>query len=126
MSPFSTVSAPSFPSGMQIHNAYQISWDATDKPTLSPTPPDFDYECSATLAKWVPGESVGALPCRNRTDDGKFGDGRLYMFLVVGIPVIAVALIAGCCGVYFRNRRKKVRGREERSSGRGARPQVGM
>jgi hypothetical protein len=76
------------------------------------------------LATWVPGESVGALPCMNRTDGGGFSDGGLYVFLVAGIPVIVVALIAGCCGVHFRNRRRKMREREEQGAGREARPQV--
>ncbi|OBT53310.1 hypothetical protein VE04_06278, partial [Pseudogymnoascus sp. 24MN13] len=39
-----------FPYGVQIHKAYQISWDETDKPTLSPTPPDFSIFKTSLVA----------------------------------------------------------------------------
>lgn len=116
-----TETLPPFPNGIQIHNAYQISWDETDKPTLSPTPPDFSHGCSATLSMWIPGKSIDPLPCNNNGFDGggaKKGAG--IAFIMIGIPVIVAALIATCCGFYFRNSRKKRRAREQSLQDRGS------
>ncbi|KFY14703.1 hypothetical protein V492_02461 [Pseudogymnoascus sp. VKM F-4246] len=113
-----------FPNGIQIHKAYHISWDETDKPTLSPTPPDFSYGCSATLDMWVPGESVDPLPCNNQTGDGGgVNKAAVTVFMMVGIPVIVVVLIATCCGYYCRKSRRKQRAfekamRDQNSAGR--------
>ncbi|ORY15482.1 hypothetical protein BCR34DRAFT_178637 [Clohesyomyces aquaticus] len=105
--------APIFHSAVQVHNPYQISWDATDKATLSPTPPDFTYGCTATLRTWIPGESVGSLPCNNKHDNLNIGNTGLFFFVVIGVPIIAVVLIATCCGIYCRKARRIRRGRDE-------------
>lgn len=112
-----------FPNGMQIHNAYQISWDATDKATLSLTPPKFDDGCSATLDEWVPGASVGSLPCNNRSE-AKSWNG-LLLFLEAGIPIIVVVLIASCGGFCFHKSRKRKRARDHAGQDNSRREIVG-
>ncbi|OBT78200.1 hypothetical protein VF21_02708 [Pseudogymnoascus sp. 05NY08] len=110
---------PPYPHGIQIHNAYQITWASTDKPTLSPTPPDFNYGCSATLSVWVPGESVGSLECNNRSDGGGAGKGVGMVFIMVGIPVIVVVFVGAWCTYCYRSSKKKWRAEDEARRGRG-------
>ncbi|KAK0129128.1 hypothetical protein ONS95_001066 [Cadophora gregata] len=105
--------APSFPNGVQIHNAYQISWDATDRTRLSPTPPILAKDgCSQTLSVWVPGESVSSLPCsiENGPGGGSGGSGGSNTALIYGLaitfPVVFVALLSTCVCIHYRNKRK--------------------
>ncbi|OBT95626.1 hypothetical protein VE01_05911 [Pseudogymnoascus verrucosus] len=108
-----TPHATPYPYGIQIHNAYQITWASSDKPTLSPTPPDFSSGCSATLSKWVPGEPVGAMECNNRSDGGGAGRAGWMVFIMVGVPVIVVVFVASWCVYCYRSSKKKWRAEDE-------------
>ncbi|KFY74702.1 hypothetical protein V499_05284 [Pseudogymnoascus sp. VKM F-103] len=108
-----TPHATPYPYGIQIHNAYQITWASSDRPTLSPTPPDFNYGCSATLDVWVPGESVGALECNNRSDGEGAGRAGWMVFIMVGVPVIVVVFVASWCTYCYRSSKKKWRAEDE-------------
>jgi hypothetical protein len=96
-----------FPNGMHVHNAWHIAWASSDRASLSPTPPVLDYHQSFSV--WAPGEpvtSTGSCPDCD-TDDGHF-DGPLIVFLVIGLPVIGLALMISwciCCICHARKRR---------------------
>lgn len=63
---------------------------------------------------WVPGESVGPLPCNdNGNDGGGWQKGVALVFTTVGVPVITATLIGACCCVHFRNARRRRRAREQ-------------
>ncbi|KAM7188370.1 hypothetical protein V8F33_010710 [Rhypophila sp. PSN 637] len=74
--------------------AWYISWQTTDVPTLSPQPPDLGG--GDRVSRWVPGSDPEFVPVDNW---GVGLCGSLYIFLVVGIPVIIVGGIAAwiCC-----------------------------
>ncbi|PVH82685.1 hypothetical protein DL98DRAFT_586281 [Cadophora sp. DSE1049] len=96
-----------FPNGVQIHNAYHISWDATDTATLSPTPPNLvKYGCSPTLSVWVPGETVSSLPCSIENASGGGRNLALTLALGITLPIVFVALICTCICIHYRNKRK--------------------
>lgn len=102
-----------YPNGMQIHNAWHISWNSSDIKFLSPTPPALD--CSQYIPTWVPGQSVAETSCSN-PDDTSLYPAPVLWFLAVGIPLITVALIAACCTLCFRHRRKERKARESRAA----------
>ncbi|KAK3376335.1 hypothetical protein B0T24DRAFT_618474 [Lasiosphaeria ovina] len=111
----SSSSSVLFPNGIQVHNAWQIAWAASETSTLSPTPPQL--ACGRTLATWVPGEIVppsnvsSAGDCQDDSSNSGVAIGRsLYLFLVVGLPLIFVAIFASCCVLCFRRRRRGARG----------------
>lgn len=100
-----------FPEGVQIHNAWHISWASSDTSTLSPAPPDLS--CSQFLATWVPGEATPSTACRNAEDHGSMGT-SLFWFLVIGLPIIALVLVGSCCFFCFWQRHKRKAQRDAR------------
>lgn len=102
-------SSPTFcPDGVQVHKAYHITWEASDRSTLSPIPPDLS--CSTIVPKWVPGQSL-AYSCPTYTnvpEHGSLPSAPVFFFLVVGLPLIAVTFF-GACGGYCSYRIRKER-----------------
>ncbi|KJR89562.1 uncharacterized protein SPSK_06479 [Sporothrix schenckii 1099-18] len=105
----------SAPASVRVHNPYHIAWNAADRRTLSPTPPDI-LTCSAVLVTWVPGASVPPLVC----SDGEHSDpGRSagLKVLFIGVPIILVGAALVCCSLcvhYSSKNRQEERARRER------------
>jgi hypothetical protein len=103
-----------FASGVQVHQAWHVSWAASDTNTLSPSLPDLTS--SMLVPTWVPGQSIppGAYDRASKNDETALnGLGQVTLFLEIGIPLIAIALIAGCgwcCWARKRSRRRKIAG----------------
>ncbi|KAK3390747.1 hypothetical protein B0H63DRAFT_519961 [Podospora didyma] len=121
--PGSSPSSPSsllFPNGIQVHNAWHISWAASDTSSLSPPPPDLACGGGArSLSTWIPGETVPPLPPNLNTDvcqdmENNSGGGvddthqptPMFLFMVVGLPLIFVAIILSVFVFCFRHRRR--------------------
>jgi hypothetical protein len=109
----STISAPS---GLQVHNAWHISWASSDRSTLTPTPPALSY--SESIKTWVPGETVAKTTCSDTYNGGVNYDVSLLFFLVIGLPIIALALLISCC-TYCICARRKLRRARSSASGQG-------
>ncbi|KAL3462097.1 hypothetical protein BJX64DRAFT_288638 [Aspergillus heterothallicus] len=125
VAPATSPSSPAnpFPNGLRVHKAWHITWEASDAPTLSPSPPDLGSCTTIALATWVPGVSVDSslLACRSENDGtshGSSSDTALFRFLVIGIPVIGVVLIV--CGAVLCWRRRRRRKRREDQTGAAA------
>ncbi|KAL3440396.1 hypothetical protein BJX65DRAFT_314816 [Aspergillus insuetus] len=106
-----------FPHGLRVHNAWHITWEASDVPSLSPSPPDLGSCTTLALATWVPGTPVDAesLACGTTNDGASHSsnsDTALFRFLVIGIPVIAVVVL-GVGAVVFWRRRRRRKGEEQ-------------
>ncbi|OAA55281.1 hypothetical protein SPI_08376 [Niveomyces insectorum RCEF 264] len=51
-----TTASALFPTSLQVHDAWHISWASADVSTLSPPPPTLT--CGTALSSWVPGAAV--------------------------------------------------------------------
>lgn len=85
-----------FTQGTQVHNAWHISWAASDTSTLSPALPELTS--SKFVPTWVPGESIppGMYDREQNIHDGVQIPQSLLWFLMVGLPILG-ALLIGCC-----------------------------
>ncbi|KAJ6787952.1 hypothetical protein PWT90_11052 [Aphanocladium album] len=111
-----------YTSAFRIHAAWPISWKASDVPTLTPTPPPLQSTCTnVAFETWVPTSSplptrqVGFF-CReayqhlNNHDVNTSGWRGTFYFLVIGLPLILIAILL-CIGWHFiRRRRRRQRG----------------
>lgn len=88
-----------------VHMPWHISWASSDRPMLTPTPPALD--CGQRISKWIPGESIAQDSCK--PENREHQSTSLYFFLVIGLPVILLTLIAGCCAHCCIRRRKEKR-----------------
>ncbi|KAK4120427.1 hypothetical protein N657DRAFT_161697 [Parathielavia appendiculata] len=125
--PTATASPAGSPHRLRVHNAWHISWDASDISSLSPTPPPFaPCTTSPVIRSWVPGATVepnaffvpgGACEWNDGTSRWSKGETIGMWFLMVGVPIIGLAILATCLGCWCRRRRRRVRdGRETGTS----------
>jgi hypothetical protein len=96
-----------FTEGIQAHQAWHISWEASDTSTLTPSLPELTS--SKLIPTWKPGEIIerGMYDQGDGERGGLQGLGQLVYFLEKGLPLIFVTLaglIAWCC---ISNRRSK-------------------
>jgi hypothetical protein len=97
--------------------AWHISWQTTDIATLSPQPPMlYGHE---RITRWVPG-SDPEWERREGVGGGMSSD--LFYFLIIGVPLLVLALICApcviCCRTRFAtrgSRSRRGRGVRERS-----------
>ncbi|GAQ09142.1 hypothetical protein ALT_6463 [Aspergillus lentulus] len=97
---------------VRMHEAWHITWASTDVPTLHPPPPDIGACTALALSSWVPGAAVeGGLVCESSSGEppvptntnnsenyhDRESDTATRWFLIVGLPIIAVFAVAGCC-----------------------------
>ena len=82
---------------IQVHNAYHITWQESDIPSLTPQPPKL---CGEGIATWVPGgdpdESDSCSPHSGDSSDPTSHDGMdatAYYCLVTIIPGIVGCII---------------------------------
>lgn len=120
----STINTPDslstdFPQHVQVHNAYHISWQESDRVTLTPQPPELTCSPKLGIGTWTPGLPVESPSCPNSSDDDDDDDPLLptaaLFFLVVGLPVICIAALCFCCGACFYYKRKERRQKRERA-----------
>ncbi|GFF23494.1 hypothetical protein IFM58399_00312 [Aspergillus lentulus] len=96
--------------GIQVHEAWAISWAGSDTATMSPSLPTLTN--SMIVPTWVPGEIIPP----GRYDRGYEGSDMpgwepILRFLMIGVPIIGVALFATsvwCC-IWCRRVRRKER-----------------
>ncbi|KAK3321870.1 hypothetical protein B0H66DRAFT_589696 [Apodospora peruviana] len=80
--------------------AWHISWQTIDIPTLSPQPPATDN--GDRITQWVPGMDFKGQP-RDNWGGGNFNS-SLFLFLIIGIPLLVAAAVAACCIMACRTR----------------------
>ncbi|KAK3899832.1 hypothetical protein C8A05DRAFT_17792 [Staphylotrichum tortipilum] len=121
--PADNPSAEAFPSptDVMVHNAYRISWQASDTATMSPQPPDLTC---GTMYTWVPGSPVTSSPCPTHYNDSPISDG-VAVFLKIGLPIIVVLGVAGLAGLccYYPYKEREAKRIQARRAARAAREQ---
>lgn len=89
-----------FTEGIQAHQAWHISWEASDTSTLTPSLPELTS--SKLIPTWKPGETIekGMYDQGDGERGGLQGINEVIYFLEIGLPLIfaiLVGLIAWCC-----------------------------
>ena len=115
-----TTASPDSSSLVRVHNPWHIMWQSSDVPSLTPPPPQL--ECSTSiLASWTPGATVGSTlfggPCQETASHNSKGDIAGALFLMIGLPILIVALLVSCFGVWCHRRRKRRRTRTQSGGG---------
>ncbi|KAE9574061.1 hypothetical protein CGMCC3_g9922 [Colletotrichum fructicola] len=106
-----------FTAGLLIQPAWVISWDETDRATLTPTPPGLPV--GGYVDHWVPGgpEPTGDLcqdaTCRDPSQGGHALQ-RQMMILITVPPIVFFCVVAGCGLCCFFENQKKARRRAAR------------
>ncbi|KAJ4303949.1 hypothetical protein N0V88_001550 [Collariella sp. IMI 366227] len=99
-STYGTLLTDGMTDGLLMHEAWKVSWAASDTSTLSLSLPALTS--GWTLDTWTPGETVIRVT-PNPTDPTR--DGAPHendKFLTIGVPLLIVGLllaIGGCCGM---------------------------
>ncbi|CAI0651189.1 unnamed protein product [Colletotrichum noveboracense] len=106
-----------FTVGLMIPAAWMISWDKTDRATLTPTPPELPF--GGYVSHWVPGgpEPTGDLcqddTCRDPSQGGHALQ-RQMMILITVPPIVFFCVVAGCGLCCFFENQKKAKRRAAR------------
>ncbi|KAL1955659.1 hypothetical protein VTO42DRAFT_8204 [Malbranchea cinnamomea] len=105
-----------FTQGIQVHQAWHISWAESDTSTLTPSLPELTS--SKLVPTWTPGQTIppGMYDRESGSNDGPRGLGGVVWFLMIGIPIIGVVLIALAVWFCIRHRRAKREQRERRAA----------
>ena len=96
--------------GLQVHEAWHITWQQTDLATLSPVPPDLaNYTLIPT---WVPGSPVVAAvsssespapsatapsPAAPSSRGGGLGFSIIWIVIIAVVVGVGLAVIVGVC-----------------------------
>ena len=96
-----------FTEGIQAHQAWHISWDASDTSTLTPSLPELTSQ--KLIPTWVPGETIekGMYDRDHGDDEAVPGLNKLLRDLAIALPLVFVTLVGlnvWCC---ISNRRSK-------------------
>lgn len=81
-----------------------VSWDTTDFPTISPTPPYIDN--GKFVPRWAPGEAPVYAYDKNPSQ-GNGGLAKAVFITVIVVPIVLFIAILGCCICCIRARRRK-------------------
>ncbi|KAK4151207.1 hypothetical protein C8A00DRAFT_36147 [Chaetomidium leptoderma] len=73
------------PTDVQVHNAYRISWQASDTAMLTPQQPAIT--CPYGIDEWVPGSPVTSTACNTPVNDTSIPAG-VGGFVTIGVPII--------------------------------------
>ena len=94
-----------FTGGFQAHEAWQISWEAADRSTLTPSLPDLTS--NKQVPTWTAGETIPTGKYDPETGEGNDmpGSGRVIQFAMIGVPIIWVAIIALIVWLIIRHKR---------------------
>ena len=95
---------------LMLHEAWSISWDASDTSTLTPKLPSLTNNME--VPTWTPGEDIP----KGRYDESPVDDGPLSdstgRFLVIGLPIIGVFFVllgAWICVVHYKRQKRAAR-----------------
>lgn len=95
--------------GVKVHRSWHIRWEASDTTSMSPAPPVLPcYD--PTLTSWVPGgdATVPEQTCRPWPVGGDDGwNQSVAWFLILGVPLLFVVLVATGCFFCCRHRRRQ-------------------
>ncbi|KAL8337075.1 hypothetical protein RB601_008535 [Gaeumannomyces tritici] len=92
---------------VKVHRSWHVSWEASDTTSMSPTPPELPcYD--PTVTSWLPGETIPEQYCRPMPlpNDDEWNQSVAW-FLIVGVPLLFVALVATACFVCCLCRRRR-------------------
>ncbi|OBT69976.1 hypothetical protein VE03_00380 [Pseudogymnoascus sp. 23342-1-I1] len=97
-----------FTEGIQAHQAWHISWDASDTSTLTPSLPELTS--SKLIPTWVPGETIekGMYDRDHKQDNAMPGLGKVLRDVAIAVPLIFAAIVGTtiwCCISYRRSKR---------------------
>ncbi|POR39607.1 hypothetical protein TPAR_00203 [Tolypocladium paradoxum] len=92
-----------------VHEAWIITWAASDTSTLSPVPPTLTN--SMIVPTWTPGQVIpdGEYDQMPPSDRSRFLPESAQWFLMVGMPIIGALLIGSCVFCCVRSSKKKRR-----------------
>ncbi|WAO93399.1 Hypothetical protein NCS54_01094600 [Fusarium falciforme] len=95
---------------LMLHEAWSISWDASDTSTLTPKLPSLTNNME--VPTWTPGQNIP----KGKYDESPVDDGPLSdstgRFLVIGLPIIGVFFVllgAWICFVRHKRRQRAAR-----------------
>ncbi|RHZ51745.1 hypothetical protein CDV55_103487 [Aspergillus turcosus] len=109
-----------FTAGIQVHQAWAVSWSGSDTATLSPSLPTLTN--SMVVPTWVPGEIIPPGKWDRGHDGSDMGNWQpLVHFIMIGVPIIGVAILA--LGIWCCIRCRRARREERRQRGVLAEPQ---
>ncbi|KAK2787992.1 hypothetical protein FQN52_006998 [Onygenales sp. PD_12] len=103
-----------FTGGMQIHEAWRVTWHDEDTSTLSPPLPSLDG--TTIVQSWVPGQT---LPPPPRTEHGPDIMWVLYV-VTIPVPIIGLTVIGLIIWCLVRRHKRKKRERREEQEEREA------
>jgi heme/copper-type cytochrome/quinol oxidase subunit 2 len=89
------------------HEAWVVTWAPSDTATMSPALPSLAM--AQWVSTWVPGQIV-TPPAEPKTQNEMPGFDHVVKFLMIGMPIIGVAIIAcsiWCCVACRRSRRRE-------------------
>ncbi len=106
-----TVTEP-ITSGVLMHEAWHVSWRGADTSTLSPSLPALTL--GESFKTWVPGQSQTQTPSPGRGGEqpDHSWDGVLR-FLMIGLPIIVVGLVAAIAFYCLYARRRARMGKRD-------------
>ncbi|KAF4870843.1 hypothetical protein CGCSCA1_v010105 [Colletotrichum siamense] len=95
---------------LMVHEAWAVTWDASDTPTLTPQLPTLTN--SMFVPVWTPGDSIpDGIYEHDEAKDGHAMSKTIRLVLLIGLPIVAAIIIGLCiwCGVskYRWSRRRK-------------------
>ncbi|KAH6959266.1 hypothetical protein DER45DRAFT_594702 [Fusarium avenaceum] len=98
---------------LMVHQAWAITWDASDRATLSPKPPSLSS--GQTIQTWEASQAVTSQALFARENEGHYSplQDPWISFLMIGLPIILVCFFTCLYCMCFWNRRKmRKRGQE--------------
>ncbi|KAJ6779794.1 hypothetical protein PWT90_01486 [Aphanocladium album] len=102
---------------IRVESMWLITWAKSDTKSMSPRPPSLGGDCTgAEIHTWVPGAKVkdGQRFCSRPESGGEPFSNPGIMFMMVGLPIIVVAIpsIFFCCVKPRLRRIRRERARE--------------
>ncbi|KAK4042048.1 hypothetical protein C8A01DRAFT_33935 [Parachaetomium inaequale] len=104
------------PVDVQAHNAYHVSWQASDTAMLTPQPPAIT--CPYGIDMWVPGSPVTSKACDSTWVNDTGISPRVAEFVTIGVPIIVCVVVFGLVGCYCYAYRKGKREQQIRAAAR--------
>ncbi|KAF6800983.1 hypothetical protein CMUS01_15526 [Colletotrichum musicola] len=100
-----------------MHEAWAVTWDATDTSTLTPKLPTLTS--SMRVPKWTPGQKIrkGEYDPYHSYAVEIFSSPVLY-FLMIGMPIIGALVMGSCVWCCVRKCRRKRRAKKAAASAR--------
>ncbi|KAK1954547.1 hypothetical protein LY78DRAFT_594003 [Colletotrichum sublineola] len=108
----STASVTASHQTAMVHEAWVVTWAASDTATLTPKLPTLTS--SMLVPTWTPGERIpdGQWDNPQRLSSERWLEGSLLYFLIIGMPIIGALMIASCIWCCVRSCKKKRRAKK--------------